>query len=71
MVGAVAEVVEAAFSVGEETTGGSAHTIAIGSFDDVGGGGEGRSADGIVLRSGPETEDHEIGHLLSPPVSGC
>ena len=67
MVGAVAEVVEAAFSVGEETAGGSAHAIAIGSFDDPGCGREGSSANGVVLGTGPETEDDEIGMMILPP----
>ena len=67
MVGAVAKVVEAAFSVGEETAGGSAHAIAIGSFDDPGCGREGSSANGVVLGSGPETKDDEIGMMILPP----
>ena len=71
MVAAVAKVVEATFSVGKEAAGGSAHAIAIGTFDDVGGGGKGGSANGVVLWAGPETEDNQVGHLLSPPVSGC
>ena len=67
MVGEVAEVVEAAFCVGEETTGGGAHAVAIGAFDDVGGGREGRSANGVVFGAGPEAEDNEIGLLGLPP----
>ena len=67
MVGAVAEVVEASFCIGEESAGGGAHAIAIGTFDDVGRGGEGGTADGVVLGSGPETEDNEIGLLELPP----
>ena len=67
MVGAVAKVVEPAFSVGEKTAGGSAHAIAIGSFDDMRGGGEGGSADGVVLGTGPETKDYEIRLLGLPP----
>ena len=67
MVGAVAEVVKATFSVGEETAGGSAHAIAIGAFDDVGGGGEGSSAYEVVFWAGPETEDNEIGMMILPP----
>ena len=67
MVGAVAKVVEAAFCVGEETAGGSAHAVAIGTFDDMGGGGEGGSAHGVVLGTGPETEDDEIGFVGLPP----
>ena len=67
MVGAVTKVVEAAFSVGEETTGGSAHAIAIGAFDDAGCGGEGGAADGVVFGAGPETEDDEVRLLGLPP----
>ena len=67
MVGAVAEVVKATFSVGEETAGGSAHAIAIGAFDDVGGGGEGGAAYEVVFWAGPETEDNEIGMMILPP----
>ena len=57
----VAEVVEAAFCVGEESAGGGAHAVAIGPFDDVGGGGEGGSADGVVLGASPEAENDEVG----------
>ena len=53
MVGAVAKVVEATFSVGEESAGGSAHAVAIGTFDDVGCGREGGSTDGVVFWAGP------------------
>lgn len=67
MVGAVAKVVEAAFSVGEETTGGSAHTITVGSFDDAGCSTEGGAADGVVLGTGPESKNNEIGFLGLPP----
>ena len=67
MVGAVAKVVEAAFSVGEETTGGSAHTITVGAFDDAGCSTEGGAADGVVLRTSPETENHKIGLMNLPP----
>ena len=67
MVGAVAKVVEAAFSVGGETAGGSAHAVAIGPFDDMGCGREGGAADGVVFWPGPETEDHEIGMMILPP----
>ena len=67
MVGAVAEVVEASFCISKKSTRGSAHAVAIGSFDDVGCGGEGGSAHGVVLGTGPETEDNEIGLLGLPP----
>lgn len=67
MVGAVSKVVEAAFSVGEETAGSGAHAIAIGPFNDVWCGGESGPADGIVFGAGPETEDDEIGLLGLPP----
>ena len=67
MVGAVAKVVEAAFCVGKETAGGGAHAVAIGAFDHAGGGREGRSADGVVFGTSPETEDNEIGLLGLPP----
>ena len=68
MVGEVAEVVEAAFCVGEETTGCGAHAVAIGTFDDAGCGGDGGSSDGVVLGSGPESKDDEIGLLGLPPL---
>ena len=68
MVGAVAEVVEAAFSVGEEITGGSAHAIAIGTFDDAGCGRQCSTPDGVVLGTGPETEDDKIGFVGLPPT---
>ena len=67
MVGAVAEVVEAAFSVGGKTAGGSAHAIAIGAFDDVGGGRECSATYGVVLGTGPESEDDQIGFVGLPP----
>lgn len=67
MVGAVAEVVEATFSIGEETAGGGAHAVAIGAFDDVRRGGKGGSANGIVFGAGPETEDNEIRLMGLPP----
>ena len=67
MVGAVAEVIEPAFGVGEETTGSGAHAIAIGALDDMGCGREGGAADGIVLGASPETEDDEIGFMGLPP----
>ena len=53
MEGVVAEVVEATFCVGEETTGSSAHAVAIGPFDNMGDSGEGGEADGVVLGTGP------------------
>ena len=65
----LAEVVEAAFCVGEETAGGGAHAVAIGTFDDMRCGGEGSSTYGVVFGTSPESKDYEIGHLLSPPVS--
>ena len=67
MVSAVAKIVEATFGVGEETAGGSAHTIAVGTFDDVGCGREGSPADGVVFGTGPETKDDQIGLLGLPP----
>ena len=67
MVGAVAEVVEAAFCVGEETAGGGPHAVAIGTFDDAGCGGKGGSANQIVFGAGPETENGEVGFLGLPP----
>ena len=66
-VSAVAKVVEAAFSVSEETAGGGAHAVAISAFDDVGCSRKGGSADGVVLGSGPKTEDNEIGMMILPP----
>lgn len=68
MVDAVTEVVEPTFSVGKETAGGSAHAIAVGPFDDAGCSRKGGSADGVVLGSGPEAEDDEIGLLGLPPT---
>ena len=67
MVGAVAEVVEAAFGVSDKTAGSGAHAVAIGAFDDVGCSGEGGSSDRVVLGSGPETEDDQIGMMILPP----
>ena len=67
MVGAVAEVVEATLSVGEEIAGSGAHAVAIGSFDDVGCSRKGGSTDRVVFGTGPETEDDEIGLLGLPP----
>ena len=67
MVGTVAEVVEATFSVGEKTAGSGAHAVAIGAFDDVGCGRECSTTDRVVLGSSPETEDDEIGLLGLPP----
>ena len=67
MVGAVAEVVKATFSVGEETAGGGAHAIAIGAFDDVGGSRECSTTDGVVFWAGPETENYKIGFVGLPP----
>jgi len=67
VVGAVTEVVEAAFSVGEETAGGSAHAVAIGAFDDMGCSRKGGSANGVVLGTSPESENDEIGFLGLPP----
>ena len=67
MVGAVAKVVEAAFSVGGETAGGSAYAVAIGPFDDMGCGRECSSADRVVLGTGPESEDDQIGFVGLPP----
>jgi len=67
VVGAVSEVVEAAFSVGEETAGSGAHAVAIGTLDDAWGGREGGSANGVVFGAGPEAKDNEIGFLGLPP----
>ena len=67
MVGEVAEVVEATFCVGEETTGGSPQAVAIGTFDDVGCGRKSSASDRVVLGTSPETEDNEIGLLGLPP----
>ena len=67
MVGAVAEVVETTFCIGEKTTGGGAHAVAIGTLDDVGCSTEGGAADGVVLRTGPEAKDDEIGMMILPP----
>jgi len=65
--GAVAEVVEATFCISKKSTGGSAHAVAIGAFDDMGCSRKGGSADGVVFGAGPEAEDHEIGLLGLPP----
>ena len=67
MVGAVAEVVEASFCISKKSTGGSAHAIAIGAFDDVGCCREGSASDRVVLGSGPKAEDEEIGMMILPP----
>ena len=67
MVGAVAEVVEPAFGVGGKTAGGSAHAIAIGTFDDAGCGRECSTPDRVVLGSGPEAENYKIGFMGLPP----
>ena len=67
MVGAVAKVVEATFCVGEETARSGAHAIAIGAFDDMGCSRKGGTAHEVVLGTGPETEEHEIGLLGLPP----
>ena len=67
MVGAVAEVVEAPFCISKKSTGGSAHAVAIGAFDDVGCSREGGSSDWVVFGAGPETEDDEIGMMILPP----
>ena len=66
-VSAVAEVVEAAFCVGEESAGGGAHAVAIGPFDDVGGGRKSSASDRVLLGTSPETEYNEIGLLGLPP----
>ena len=68
MVGAVTKVVEAAFCVCEEPTGGSTHAIAIGALDDVGCGREGSASDRVVLGTSPESENDEIGFLGLPPL---
>jgi len=68
VVGAVAEVVEASFCISKKSTGGSAHAVAIGAFDDMGCSRKGSSANGVVLGSGPEAEDDEIGFLGLPPT---
>jgi len=67
VVGAVAKVVEATFCVGEETARSGAHAIAIGAFDDMGCSRKGGTAHEVVLGTGPETEDHEIGMMILPP----
>ena len=68
MVGAVTEVVEATFSVGKETAGGSTHAVAIGSFDDPGCGRKGSATDGVVFGSGPEAKNDQIGLFGLPPT---
>ena len=67
-MGAVTEVVEAAFYVSEETTGGGPHAVAIGAFDDSWGGREGSTANRVVFGTGPKTENHKIGPLKLPPL---
>ena len=67
MVGSVAKVVEPTLSVGEKSTGCGAHAVAVGTFNDVGYGKEGGSADGVAFGTGPEAEDNEIGFLGLPP----
>jgi hypothetical protein len=67
LVGTIAKVVEATFSVGEESARSCAHAVAIGAFDYAAGSREGSSADGVVLGSSPETEDDEIGMMILPP----
>ena len=67
MVGTVAEVVEATFSVGEKTAGSGAHAVAIGAFDDVGCGRECSTTDRVVLGSSPEAKDNQIGMMILPP----
>jgi len=67
VVGAVAEVVEPAFGVGWKTAEGSAHAIAIGTFDDAGRGRERSTPDRVVLGSGPEAKDDQIGMTILPP----
>jgi len=67
VVGAVAEVVEATFCISKKSTGGSAHAVAIGAFDDMGCSRKGSSAYRVVFGAGPEAEDDEIGFLGLPP----
>ena len=67
MIGAVTKVVKATFRICKKTAGGSAHAVAIGAFDDVGGGRECSSADRVVLGTGPESEDDQIGFVGLPP----
>ena len=67
MVGAVTEVVEATFRICKKTTGCGAHAIAIGAFDDAGCRRECSTTDGVVLGTGPESEDDEIGMMILPP----
>lgn len=68
MVGEVAKVVETTFSIGEETTGGSTHAIAVGAFDDAGCGRKCGTTDGVVLGAGPKSENDEIGFVGLPPT---
>ena len=68
MVGAVAEVVEASFCISKKSTGGSAHAVAVGTFNDVGCGKEGGTADRVVFGTRPESKDHEIGFVGLPPT---
>ncbi len=67
MVGAVAEVVEATFCISKKSTGGSAHAVAIGAFDDMGCSRKGSSAYRVVFGAGPEAEDDEVEFLGLPP----
>ena len=67
MVGAVTEVVEATFRICKKTTGCGAHAIAIGAFDDAGCRRECSTTDGVVLGTGPESEDDQIGFVGLPP----
>jgi len=67
VVSAVAKIVEATFSVGEETAEGGAHAVAIGAFNNVRCGREGSSAYRVVFRTGPEAEDDEIRLSGLPP----
>ena len=67
MVGAVAEVVEPTFSVGENTARGGADAVAIGAFDDAWGGGECSTTNRVVLGASPEAENDEIGMMILPP----
>lgn len=68
MIGTIAKVVETTFGVSEETAGGGPHAVAIGTFDDMRCGGEGGSAHGVVLGTGPESKNNEIGFLGLPPL---
>ena len=66
-VGAVAKVVEPAFCISKKSTGGGAHAVAIGAFNDVGGGGEGGHPKKVIFRQGPKPQNHQIGFLFLPP----